>query len=206
MTLSDLLFIVSALLVLGTLIRLLIVAVLRRTGPLKSTARFLGIYLTVYAALLMGFGLGRPRIFLDQGRPKCFDEWCVAAIKTEPAAGAVCAGSNTWIATFEIASQAQRRKQSASDAIAELEDAQGRRFAPCGSPISGTGKSANTLNDFLEPGEHRLVAIPFALAQGSQPVGAVVHHGQFPGVVIIGDDQSFLHPQTLFRFSAPAGR
>ena len=32
-----------------------------------------------------------------------------------------------------------------------------------------------------------------------RPVELIVHHGAFPGVIIIGSDQSWLHQPTLFR-------
>jgi hypothetical protein len=55
------------------------------------------------------------------------------------------------------------------------------------------------LSDELGPGESFRVRLPFRLPEDAQPAGLVVHHGAFPGIVIIADDQSFLHPPALAR-------
>ena len=92
-----------------------------------------------------------------------------------------------------MSSDTQRVSQRAADASAELEDSAGNRYSPV--PIQG----AHSIRDTLEPGKSFLVSLEFKIPPTANPAGLVVHHGAFPSVMIIGDDQSWLHPLTLFR-------
>jgi hypothetical protein len=58
------------------------------------------------------------------------------------------------------------------------------------------------LSDPLGPGGSFRVLLPFLLPETAKPAGLAVHHGDFPGVAIIGADQSFLHTPALLRFAS----
>jgi hypothetical protein len=107
----------------------------------------------------------------------------------------------TWIATIEVSSDAKRIRQRARDARAELEDRQGRRYQPCAAALPfGTGP-ARLLSDEVGPGESFRVFLPFRLPGDRTPAGLAVHHGDIPGVVIVGADQSLLHRPALQRLA-----
>jgi len=109
--------------------------------------------------------------------------------------------SLNWIATIQVSSDAKRVRQRARDARAELEDDQGSRRQPCAPALErGTGP-ARSLSDELGPGESFQVFLPFRLPADRTPAGLVVHHGDFPGIVIIGADQSLLRRMALQRFA-----
>ena len=61
---------------------------------------------------------------------------------------------------------------------------------------------AHALSDEIGPGESFDVVDPFVLPAGAEPAGVVISHGAFPGILLIGDDQSFLHRRTLLRVTA----
>ena len=187
----------SVLFLFGGLVRLAVLALLGRWARLRSTATVLGVYLACYAAVLAIVALTTPRRVLAAGERNCFDDWCVAGVSVEPAAagdaaGAVPAGERLWVATLEGSSDAKRVRQRALDAHALLEDATGRRRAPCAAPLG-----AHALADQLGPGESFMVEEPFLLPAERRPAGLVVLHGALLGAVIIGDDQSLLHAPTL---------
>ena len=98
---------------------------------------------------------------------------------------------------MEVSSDAKRVRQQAPDARALLEDRSGREYASCGAPLG-----AHALGDVIGPGESFDVVEPFVLPAGAEPAGVVISHGAFPGILIIGADQSLLHPRTLLRVSA----
>ena len=102
-----------------------------------------------------------------------------------------------WTLTVGVSSAAKRVRQRALDAHALLEDGAGREYSPCGAPLG-----AHALSDEIGPGESFDVVEPFVLPAGAEPAGVVISHGAFPGILLIGDDQSFLHRRTLLRVTA----
>lgn len=194
MTLWDLLFLASVLFVLTLLGRILILTILRRWRKLSRTAAILVLFLACHAAALIAASLLTPRRILAAGERRCFDDWCVAALTLEPAPAPSCGTeSPVWLATFEVSSVARRITQRARDATAELEDTRGQRYSPCAAP------AGHLLTDRLGPGESFRVEMPYHLPAGAEPAGLVVHHGAFPGLIIIKDDQSWLHPPALWK-------
>src|SRR5581483_9620367 len=187
MSLGDLFFLASVLLVVILCCRVLILSLRRRFHAVKRAALLGGAYLAVYAVVLIGVAMARPRRVYPAAERRCFDDWCVAALDVRPAQD-VCGEPHgrQWIAHVRVSSVARRVRQRARDARAELEDQQGRRYAPC----AAVGRA---LSDELGPGESFEVALPFRTPEDVMPRGLVVHHGDFPGVVIIGSDQSLLH-------------
>ena len=197
MTLFDLLFLISVIFVLVMAVRIAVSAVRRRWDATGRLCRFLGLFVAVYAVALMCVAIGLPRRFYASGDRRCFDDWCATALSVQAATDTPCGldnGTRDWVATVEVSSVAQRIRQRAADAHAELEDQLGRRYRPCAA--SGSGKS---LSEMLDPGESFRVSLPFRLPRDATPAGLVLHHGDFPGVAIIGADQSFLHRPALQR-------
>jgi hypothetical protein len=196
MTINDLIFIFSFLFTLVMAVRIAIAAIGRRWQVVVRTSRVLGIFLAIYAAVLIAVGVATPRRFYAPGERRCFDDWCAAAISVRAAANS-CGpdnGGRDWIATVEVTSVARRVRQRAADASADLEDEQGRRYQPCAPAANG-----KSLSDPLDPGESFRVSLPFRLPPAATPAGLVLHHGTFPGVVIIGEDHTLFHTGALHR-------
>jgi hypothetical protein len=199
MTIADLFFLVSVLFVFGMTAGIAGSALRRRWKAAGRLCLFLGLFVALYAAVGVCVALARPRRFYAPGERRCFDDWCVAAVGIEPAFDSPCGadlGGRTWIATIEVSSVARRVHQRARDAGAELEDDRGSRYRPCAGPAAG-----NSLSDMLGPGESFRVRVPFRLPPAATPAGLIVHHGDFPGLVIIGEDHSFLHQPALHRLA-----
>jgi hypothetical protein len=209
MSVGDLVFITSLLFVVVLVVRVLVALVRRRSVTARRASVVLGTFVGCYAAVLIVASLTRPRALLGPDERECFDDWCVAAERATIASNTTpCSslpGTRIWTAELEVSSAAKRIRQRARDAHAELEDRQGRRYQPCAGPVAGE-TAPNFLSDELGPGDSFRVLLPFRLPDNTQPVGAVVHHGQFPDVIIIGADQSFLHPPTLMRLAVAAGK
>jgi len=200
----------GALAMLGSVVAILVMlawllgaAVLGRWARARRVAAALGTYVAGYAVVLGAVGVAMPRQVAAPGVRRCFDDWCVAALSAEIVSGAVqpCreeAGSRQWAVTLEVSSAARRVRQRARDAAAEVETGAGRRYGPCSGPLAG-----HALADELGPGESFRVVEPFRLPAAAAPAGVVVHHGAFPGVIIIGDDQSLLHRPALMEVAVP---
>jgi len=202
--LGDLVLLGSVIVVLVLVVRLAVQAALGRWGAVGRGARVLGFYLGGYAVVLVAVALTMPRESRAARERECFDDWCVAGVRAEPAAAdapcAADAGTRVWVATVEVSSDAKRVRQRAPDARAILEDETGREYAACGAPLG-----AHVLADQLGPGDAFLVSEPFRLPAGAVPAGVVISHGGFPGLLIIGDDQSLFHPRTLLALDVRGG-
>ena len=205
----SLLELLGALVLLGSLLftlvtagRLLVLALRGRWDGMRRVARLLALYVAGYAGILVVVALALPRQTLEPRERECFDDWCAAGISAEPAAAsdAPCAfeaGTRVWTLRVGVSSVAKRVRQRALDAHALLEDGAGKEYSTCGSPLG-----AHALSDEIDPGESFDVVEPFVLPAGAEPAGVVISHGAFPGVLLIGDDQSFLHRRTLLRVTA----
>jgi hypothetical protein len=201
MTLFDLFFLVSVLFVFSMAAGIAVSAIRGRWRTVGRLSRSLGLFVALYAAVGVCVALVRPRRFYAPGERRCFDDWCAAAVGIEPAidsAESPCGadhGARTWVAIIEVSSVARRVHQRALDASAELEDGRGNRYRPCAA------SAGNSLSDMLGPGESFRVRLPFRLPPAATPAGLIMHHGDFPGVVIIGEDHSFLHQPALHRLA-----
>ena len=207
MTLSDLFFVASVLLVVILAGRSAVSAIRGRMDRARRLARWLGLFVASYAVLLIAVALALPRSFHEPGERRCFDDWCIVAVSAKAVdnpAEVPCQpgqGSRGWVALVEVSSAAKGIRQRARDVRVELEDRKGRHYQPCAAPLTYGSAPRHLLSDELGPGEAFRVFLPFRLPGGAEPTGLVVHHGEFPRLVIIGDDQSFLHTPALLRIA-----
>jgi hypothetical protein len=206
MTLSDLFFLASVVLVLILSVRIAVSAVRGRFDKARRWTFMLACFVACYSVALISAALLLPRRFYAPGERRCYDDWCVTALSAavaDTSTGEPCGsgqGSRTWAAVVEVSSVARGIRQRARDARAELEDRQGRRYQPCSEPLRSGTEPPRFLSDELGPGESFRVSLPFRLPDDAEPAGLVMHHGDFPGIVIIGADHSFLHTPALQRF------
>lgn len=205
MTLSDLLFLASLLFVLVCLLAIFLAAFLLRWRAVRRWGKLLAAFLAVYVPVLLVSGLLMPRRIYPPGALRCWDDWCATAVRVAPATPSTplpcvgAPGTRIWVAEIEVSSVAKRVRQRAPDAYAELEDEQGTRYQTCAAPLAQGGTPARTLADPLDPGDSFSVLLPFRLPTKAQPAGVVLYHGDFPGIVIIGNDSSVLHRPALQR-------
>jgi len=207
MTLFDLLFLASILFVLVCLIAIAISALRSRFDRLRRWAKLLGVYLAAHALALILTSLLLPRRIYSPGERRCWDDWCTTARAASIASNSAMPpclstpGTHMWIAKIEVSSVAKRVSQRAPDARAELEDLQGTRYQPCAASLAQGSAPPHALSDPLGPGDSFSVLLPFQLPANREPAGIVMHHGDFPGVVIIADDSAFLHRRALQRIA-----
>ncbi len=186
MTLWDGLFLGSVLLVFVLSVRIAYSALRGRWALATRLGRWLGVFIAAYAVALVSSAVLIPRQIYAPGIRRCFDDWCIAAV-----GAATTDDHGVWAVTVEVSSVAKRIRQRAPDARVEVEDRQGRRYESAGGRLS----------DEVGPGESFRVRLPFELPNGVKPAGLVVHHGDFPGVLIIGADRSFLHTPALMKLA-----
>ncbi len=203
MTFPDLFFLFSVLLILISLAALLIALIVRKNRLAGRIALAIAAYVILYALALVTVSLASPQQVLGMHQDRCFDDWCIAAVgvKEQPTIGATRAQGEYAVVTVRVTSRAQGIRQRAVDAAIYLLDASGRRYDP--SPdgqrsLDQAGLAGQPLNTYLDPGDSFTHTTAFDLPNGTAPYALVATHGLFPGRLIIGDSQSFLHKPMIF--------
>lgn len=191
MSLLDLVFIVFFLSVPLGLAVVVVALALRRRALAQRVSVTLGAWVVLYFGVLLVVSLVSPRRVVEIGDDLCFDDWCVAVadVRKEPSPGGV-----RYTVKFRVSSRAKRRPQRALDTAAYLIDDQGRRYRPA------PDASAVPFDVRLEPGQAVITTRTFTIpANAPSPALVVSHGGGFPGRLIIGSPDSFLHKPTVFR-------
>ena len=208
MRISDLGLIFSFLVMVLGLPGLLLAIAMRKRRFAVRLAGGLAIYAGLYALLLIGVSLLSPQRVMAMHQVRCFDDWCVAVeqVAKVPEIGALHARGSFLLVTVDVFSQAKRIRQRALDAAVYLLDEYGNRFDP--SPegqqaLEAAGEAGLPLNSWLEVGALFSHTAVFDLPPDATQPGLVVSHGAFPGLIIIGDDQSFLHKPTIVNLKLP---
>lgn len=174
MTVYDLLFIVSALTGIGTLIVACVTRSLRTLGKL-------GVGIVVYIVMVYSATLFSKPVIARQGQPQCTDDWCIAV-------DAVRRSGNTCDVTLRIFSRALRvsqREASANDVY--LVDDHWNRY----NPIPQRGDVP--LNVLLQAGESVSTGRRFEVPAGVHVTGLKVEYKPTPGslCLVIGECDAF---------------
>jgi Domain of unknown function (DUF4352) len=214
-TIFDLLFIACFLAAVLSLLRAAYTACRRRWASSARLLRQLGYGVAVYAAVLVVVSLTSHPKILRMGQKQCFDEWCISVERAaqqsqvgRPPAIARARGVFC-VVTVRVSNAAQRRAQRETDVGVCLIDREGHRYDP--SPqgqlaLDATGTGGRDLTTKMPPGGSFERTLVFDLPKDTADLGLVVTHGLFPGALIIGDSQSFLHPPIVVRLNNWDGR
>ena len=155
--------------------------------------RGMGVFLTVYLGIVVVTSLVSPRRMIHLKEPQCFDDWCVSVDQVDlnrmPADAAILC-----TVTLRLYSRARGRPQRENGVLVYVLDDQGRRYGPQEDP------QAVPFNVLLNPGESVHAVRRFLVPADAQNPGLVIAHGRFPGVFIIGDDQSLFHQPSVVQF------
>jgi hypothetical protein len=178
-----------------TAIGVLGVAVSRVRGEREQAGRgvrwLVGAWV-VYLCVLVGVSLGQRQRVVKMGEPQCFDEMCFTVTGVEEVPGFLIRDGRRLVRVSVRVTNNGRRAQSEGLIRAYLVDGQGRRWEE--SPgVNGVGLTARVA------GGDSVVSEPvFKVAADATGLGLVLTHGRWqPGVVVIGDSDSWLHRRTV---------
>lgn len=206
MGLPDFVLILSVFLIAACLLGILLALAGRRWKLLRRLSLGLAFFISLYAILLVSVSLVSPQKVLAMHQMQCFDEWCasVEQVEQRPVIGNVQANGLFYLVTVQVTSQAKRISQRALDATVFLMDEHGVRYdlSPQGQKaLAAAGQAGQPLNSLVDAGGSFTYTAVFDLPASITQPGLVISHGAFPGLIIIGDAQSFLHKPTLVRFA-----
>lgn len=202
----DLFLILAVFFITACLLGILFALAGRRWKLLSRLCLGLALFISFYAVLLIGFSLMSPQKVLAMHQMQCFDDWCasVEQVVQRTTIGPVHARGVYYLVTIRVTSQAKRISQRALDAAVFLLDEQGMRYdlSPQGQKsLETAGEAGQPLNSWVDAGGSFTYTAVFDLPAKTNKPGLVISHGSFPGLIIIGDAQSFLHKPTIVRLS-----
>jgi hypothetical protein len=204
----DLILIFSVFIVLLSFACLLFALATHRWILFRRILVGLGIYLGLYALALVSVSLLSPQRVLPMHELRCYDDWCasVERVEIQPAIREVQAQGTFFLVTIQVTSKAKRIRQRARDAAVFLLDDQGRRFDPSlegQQALEIAGLAGQPLYSLVDAGGSFMHTAVFDLPADANQPALVFSHGVFPGVIIIGDSQSFLHKPTIVPLTPP---
>ncbi len=202
MTIFDLLLLLTVVAAAVALLRVAYLLAHGRWRAARGAIFGLGAILGVYAAALVAVSLFSPQRVMGLHQDRCFDDWCLAVerVARRRTIGTATARGQFYLVTVRASSRARRISQRALDAQIYLLDAQARRYDPAPAAqraLDVTGAGGQLLDTELPPGGSFTRTVVFDLPPDARRVGLVMVHGLFPGILVIGDPQSFLHKPTI---------
>jgi hypothetical protein len=149
---------------------------------------------TVYLGVVVGVSLVQRQRVMAIGEPQCFDEMCFTVTGVEEVPGFLIKDGRRLVRVSVRVTNRGRKAQSEGLIWAYLVDAQGRRWEE--SPgVNGVGLTARVT------GGNSVVSEPvFKVAADATALRLVFTHGYWqPGVLVIGDSDSWLHRRTVVK-------
>jgi hypothetical protein len=131
---------------------------------------------------------------VTMGEPQCFDEMCFMVTGVEEVPGFLIRDGRRLVRVSVRVTNNGRKAQSEELIRAYLVDERGRRWEE--SPgVNGVGLTARVA------GGDSVVSEPvFMVAADATGLGLVLTHGRWqPGVLVIGDSDSWLHRPTVVK-------
>jgi hypothetical protein len=159
----------------------------------RGVAWLAGVWV-VYLCVLVGVSLGQKQKVVAIGEAQCFDEMCFTVTGVEVVPGFLIRDGRRLVRVSVRVTNQGRKAQSEGLIWTYLVDGQGRRWEE--SPgVNGVGLTARVA------GGGSVVSEPvFKVAADATGLGLVFTHGRWqPGVLVIGDSDSWLHRRTVVK-------
>jgi len=157
----------------------------------RGVAWLVGVWV-IYLCGLVGVSLVQRQRVVAIGEAQCFDEMCFTVTGVTELPGFLIRDGRRLVRVSVEVKNKGRKTQSEGLIWAYLVDGQGRRWAES-SGVNGVGLTARVA------GGDSVVSEPvFKVAADATGLGLVFTHGwKQPGVLVIGDSDSWLHRRTV---------
>ena len=159
----------------------------------RGVAWLAGVWV-VYLCVLVGVSLGQKQRVVAVGEPQCFDEMCFTVTGVEEVPGFLIRDGRRLVRVTVRVTNHGKKMQSEGLIGGYLVDAQGRRWEES-LGVNGVGLTAKVA------GGGSVVSEPvFKVAADATGLALVLTHGRWqPGVLVIGDSDSWLHRRTVVK-------
>ena len=167
----------------------------RERGKAARGAAWIGGVWVVYLAALVTVSLVQPQRAVGMGQEQCFGEMCFAVVGVDEVPGfLVRDGSRLVRVAVRVTNRGRGKVQSERLMRAYLVDAQGRRWE------ESAGVNGVPLTARVEAGDSTVSEPVFKVPHDATGLELVFTHGwKQPGVLVIGDSDSWLHRRTVVK-------
>jgi hypothetical protein len=157
----------------------------------RGVAWLAGVWI-IYLFVLTGVSLKQRQRIVAIGEPQCFDDMCFTVTGMQEMPGFLIRDGRRLVRVSVQVTNRGRKAQSEGLIRAYLVDGQGRRWEESAG-VNGVGLTARVA------GGDSVVSQPvFKVAGDATGLGLIFTHGwRQPGVLVIGDSDSFLHRRTV---------
>ncbi len=157
----------------------------------RGVAWLIGVWV-IYLCVLIGVSLVQRQRVVAMGEPQCFDDMCFTVTGVEEVPGFLIRDGRRLVRVTVRVTNKGKKAQREGLIRAYLVDGQGRRWEE--SPgVNGVGLTSRVPAGDLVIGEP-----VFKVAADATGLGLVLTHGRRqPGVLVIGDSDSWLHRRTV---------
>lgn len=159
----------------------------------RGVGWLVGVWL-LYLCVLVAVSLGQRQRVVAIGEPQCFDDMCFTVTRVEELPGFLIRDGRRLVRVSVRVTNQGRKAQSEKLIGVYLVDAQARRWemSPGVDGVALTTKVMAAESVVSEP--------VFKVAADATELGLVFTHGASqPGVLVIGDSDSWLHRRTVVR-------
>jgi hypothetical protein len=165
-----------------------------REKALRGVKWIAGVWV-VYLATLVTVSLVQPQRVVAMGQEQCFDDMCFAVVGAEEVPGFLIRdGSRLVRVSVRVSNRGPGRPQSEGLIRAYLVDPRGRRWE------ESTGVGGVRLTARVAAGDSVMSEPVFKVAGDATGLELVFTHGwKQPGVLVIGDSDSWLHRRTVVK-------
>jgi hypothetical protein len=157
----------------------------------RGVAWLAGVWI-IYLCVLTGVSLRQRQRIVAIGEPQCFDDMCFTVTGMQEMPGFLIRDGRRLVRVSVQVTNRGRKAQSEGLIRAYLVDGQGRRWEESAG-VNGVGLTARVA------GGDSVVSEPvFKVAGNATRLGLILTHGwRQPGVLVIGDSDSFFHRRTV---------
>ena len=209
MSIFDLVFALSFVTAVGTIVRVGYLFARRRSRQAIRVSTRLGVCTAAYGVVLVTVSAIQPTRTIGLGEPQCFDDFCVAidGATRQAAIDTVTGQGDFVVVKGRTISRAGRRRQRETDIYGLLLDDRGgmHHVSERGeNALRRLGLAGAELTDFVDPYGANSFTLAFEVPSDSRSFNFVTAHGAFPGALIIGGQQSLFHRPSIVPL--PLGR
>jgi len=157
----------------------------------RGVAWLIGVWV-IYLCVLIGVSLVQRQRVVAMGEPQCFDDMCFTVTGVEEVPGFLIRDGRRLVRVTVRVTNKGKKSQREGVIRAYLVDGQGRRWEE--SPgVNGVGLTSRV------PAGDSVIGEPvFKVPADATGLGLVLTHGRRqPGVLVIGDSDSWLHRRTV---------
>ncbi len=206
MTIGDLLFLLTVLIFLGTVLFVLYALLKHQVRRARNVFLIALLWMAGYLIALLGVSLLTPQALLRPHQEHCFDDMCFSVVSASmrktlgSSTAQFTAHGNYYLITVQLHNAGKGRPQKPSSPSFVLVDQQGNSYEVVSKAEEIIGQNP-VWDRQLPAGTEATKVYVFDIPQTAKVPGLIISEGGsgFPFVLVLGDENSLFHQKTLMQ-------